>query len=164
MSAKKVLRREPAAAGTPDAGRGAGVADAGPRRRVALPLGGPPRDGPSRRRLQQAMVRGAVTREAYIAWMREMLHLHGALERALRRLRESDARVRKIVSDDQFRAGDIRHCFADISKAVRLLGYSPKFRFETGIAELVGWVKAQRVAADKLNAALAEARTRGIVA
>lgn len=58
--------------------------------------------------IQQAMVRGAVTREAYIAWMREMLHLHVGLERALRDLRASDARVRELVSDDQFRAGDIR--------------------------------------------------------
>lgn len=63
----------------------------------------------------------------------------------------------------QFRAGDIRHCFADISKAQRLLGYAPQYRFDTGIPELVGWVKHQKVAGDKLAAALAEARARGIV-
>ena len=34
----------------------------------------------------------------------------------------------------KYRAGDIRHCFADISAARRLLGYEPKFRFQPGSA------------------------------
>lgn len=41
-------------------------------------------------------------------------------------------------------AGDIRHCYADISR-ITALGYTPKVRFEDGIGELVSWVGAQAV-------------------
>lgn len=37
------------------------------------------------------------------------------------------------------RAGDIKHSNADISKAKELLGYSPEWSFETGIAESINW-------------------------
>jgi dTDP-L-rhamnose 4-epimerase len=43
----------------------------------------------------------------------------------------------------RFRAGDIRHCFADIGRARELLGFQPKIRFEDGIAELARWVHQQ---------------------
>jgi len=46
------------------------------------------------------------------------------------------------VVTGQFRAGDIRHCTADISR-IKALGYSPKVRFEDGIADLVEWVRKQ---------------------
>ena len=40
----------------------------------------------------------------------------------------------------KYRAGDIRHCFADISAARQLLGYQPKFHFSQGVRELVAWL------------------------
>lgn len=43
----------------------------------------------------------------------------------------------------QYRAGDIRHCYADISKARRLLGFAPKVALQEGLADLLGWVKEQ---------------------
>lgn len=43
----------------------------------------------------------------------------------------------------KYRAGDIRHCFADISMARRLLGYEPKHRFRESVRELTGWVRTQ---------------------
>ncbi|MBN8551008.1 MAG: SDR family oxidoreductase [Deltaproteobacteria bacterium] len=47
-----------------------------------------------------------------------------------------------------FRAGDIRHSNADISKATRLLGYAPLFDLPSGIEKTVQWyveyLKAQR--------------------
>jgi dTDP-L-rhamnose 4-epimerase len=43
----------------------------------------------------------------------------------------------------KYRAGDIRHCFADISLASRVLGYEPKYRFADGIGELVDWLRVQ---------------------
>src|SRR5579862_6881391 len=43
----------------------------------------------------------------------------------------------------KYRAGDIRHCFADISAAKRVLGYAPRYRFQDGIAELVDWLRSQ---------------------
>jgi dTDP-L-rhamnose 4-epimerase len=46
----------------------------------------------------------------------------------------------------KFRAGDIRHCFADISRIRAQLGYEPKCRFEDGVQELVKWVAEQQSA------------------
>ena len=43
----------------------------------------------------------------------------------------------------RFREGDIRHCFADISRISLRLGFQPKVRFEEGIQELVDWIKDQ---------------------
>src|SRR5690606_40517731 len=39
------------------------------------------------------------------------------------------------------RAGDIRNCFADISKARELLGFEPRFRLETALDALAEWVR-----------------------
>ena len=44
----------------------------------------------------------------------------------------------------KYRAGDIRHCYADISGARKYLGYEPKVKFADGIRELVSWVREQR--------------------
>jgi dTDP-L-rhamnose 4-epimerase len=42
-----------------------------------------------------------------------------------------------------YRAGDIRHCFADISLAHRLLGYRPLHRLPDAVGELVDWLASQ---------------------
>ncbi len=61
----------------------------------------------------------------------------------------------------QFRAGDIRHCYADISKARDLLGFEPRVRFEDGRADLVNWVRQQE-SVDLVEQARAELDTRGL--
>jgi UDP-N-acetylglucosamine 4-epimerase len=38
-----------------------------------------------------------------------------------------------------FRAGDVRHSLADISRAMRLLGYSPTHRINDGLKESMNW-------------------------
>jgi dTDP-L-rhamnose 4-epimerase len=63
----------------------------------------------------------------------------------------------------KYRAGDIRHCFADISRAQDLLGYQPKVTFDSGIAELVDWLREQR-AEDKAEHMVAELQTFGLTA
>ena len=40
------------------------------------------------------------------------------------------------------RAGDIKHSNADISKAQKLLGYSPEYSFERGLSQAIEWYKA----------------------
>jgi dTDP-L-rhamnose 4-epimerase len=62
---------------------------------------------------------------------------------------------------EQFRAGDIRHCFADISLARELLGYEPQVELEQGIAELAEWLEGQ-VAEDRVDTASAELAARGL--
>jgi dTDP-L-rhamnose 4-epimerase len=42
----------------------------------------------------------------------------------------------------RYRAGDIRHCYADIGR-IQALGYQPTVRFQDGIAKLVEWVRSQ---------------------
>ena len=44
----------------------------------------------------------------------------------------------------KYRAGDIRHCIADISAARKYLGYEPRVKFSEGIGELVNWLREQR--------------------
>ncbi len=44
---------------------------------------------------------------------------------------------------NQFRPGDIRHCFADITKISSKLGYTPEISLEEGMKELIRWVKLQ---------------------
>ncbi|MGZ4359457.1 MAG: NAD-dependent epimerase/dehydratase family protein [Gaiellaceae bacterium] len=51
-----------------------------------------------------------------------------------------------------FRAGDIRHCVADIARAGGELGFAPRVRFQEGMTELAGWL-AGRQAADHVEQA-----------
>jgi dTDP-L-rhamnose 4-epimerase len=44
---------------------------------------------------------------------------------------------------NQFRAGDIRHCYADLAKARRLLGFEPHISLQEGLDDLLGWVTEQ---------------------
>lgn len=60
-----------------------------------------------------------------------------------------------------FRAGDIRHCFADISLARDLLGYAPRVSLEQGMSELVEWMQGQ-TAVDRVDKAVAELAARGL--
>jgi len=63
----------------------------------------------------------------------------------------------------KYRAGDIRHCFADISMARKLLGYEPRVTFEQGISKLVSWLRIQ-TAEDKAENMVAELQTFGLTA
>jgi dTDP-L-rhamnose 4-epimerase len=45
---------------------------------------------------------------------------------------------------EKYRAGDIRHCFADISAARGFLGYEPKVRFAEGMRDLAIWLRSQQ--------------------
>ena len=70
--------------------------------------------------------------------------------------------VRPVVTG-KYRAGDIRHCFADISLAQQSLGFAPVEAFEHGLAELAQWL-ATAVAVDRIDAATDELARRGLVA
>jgi nucleoside-diphosphate-sugar epimerase len=43
------------------------------------------------------------------------------------------------------RAGDIKHSYASIEKANRILGYKPQFSFKQGLTELVEWYSKREV-------------------
>jgi dTDP-L-rhamnose 4-epimerase len=61
----------------------------------------------------------------------------------------------------EYRVGDIRHCFADITKARELLSFEPAVRLEDGMRELAEWLEGQ-VADDRVDDARAELRQRGL--
>ncbi len=61
----------------------------------------------------------------------------------------------------KYRVGDIRHCFADISRARAVLGYEPRVPLEEGIGELAEWLEGQ-VAYDRVAEASAQLASRGL--
>ena len=61
----------------------------------------------------------------------------------------------------KYRVGDIRHCFADISRARAVLGYEPRVPLEEGIIELAEWLEGQ-VAHDHVAEASAQLAARGL--
>lgn len=61
----------------------------------------------------------------------------------------------------EHRIGDVRHCFPDITAARSVLGYQPRTQLETGLAELVRWVKG-RAAVDRVGEARAALTARGL--
>jgi dTDP-L-rhamnose 4-epimerase len=63
----------------------------------------------------------------------------------------------------KFRAGDIRHCFADISRSTAELAFMPRMDFREGLLDLANWLAGQ-IAVDTVDQATAELERRGLVA
>jgi dTDP-L-rhamnose 4-epimerase len=84
-------------------------------------------------------------------------------------VREIAAKLAKVVGKEQvrpeilgkYRVGDIRHCYADIGKAQRVLGFTPQVRLEDGLVELSSWLASQ-AAVDRVAQASAELSARGL--
>jgi UDP-N-acetylglucosamine 4-epimerase len=68
--------------------------------------------------------------------LNELFH---AIEQGLRE-RDASLPEQKPVYQD-FRAGDVRHSLADISRAQKLLGYAPTHRVGEGLAATLDWYK-----------------------
>jgi dTDP-L-rhamnose 4-epimerase len=62
----------------------------------------------------------------------------------------------------KWRAGDIRHCFADISLAKQVLGWAPQVTLEQGLEDLTNWLTGQ-TAVDRGLEARAELAARGLI-
>lgn len=65
------------------------------------------------------------------------------------------------VITGKYRMGDVRHCFADISLAQRLLRYQPHVALEQGFTELAEWLSGQ-TAFDRVEQANLELERRGL--
>jgi dTDP-L-rhamnose 4-epimerase len=84
-------------------------------------------------------------------------------------VRDIAAKLARVVGKEQvrpeilgkYRVGDIRHCYADISKARRVLGFTPQVRLEDGLVELSSWLASQ-AAVDRVAQASAELSARGL--
>jgi dTDP-L-rhamnose 4-epimerase len=64
----------------------------------------------------------------------------------------------------EYRIGDIRHNFADISTAGKVLGFSPRISVEDGMRRFAKWVATQPIPEDMLAQANAELKARKLMA
>jgi len=69
----------------------------------------------------------------------------------------------RIVVTGQYRVGDIRHNFADLTAARHLLGYSPKVTLAHGLVKFAAWVGSQPIPVDGLERANQELQQRKLM-
>ena len=61
-----------------------------------------------------------------------------------------------------YRLGDIRHNYADISLAKKILKFEPKWTFDQGIKQFTEWVNRQELQKDNYEASLEEMKQKGL--
>jgi dTDP-L-rhamnose 4-epimerase len=66
-------------------------------------------------------------------------------------------------STGQFRKGDIRHNYADVSLLQETLGFTPAITFDEGIRQFCQWVNVQEIQPDNYERSLEEMRQRGLM-
>jgi dTDP-L-rhamnose 4-epimerase len=62
-----------------------------------------------------------------------------------------------------FRIGDIRHNYACLKKITALLGFSPRYDFDAGVALFCAWAGAAGSASSAYEESLAEMRAKGLL-
>ncbi|MBM4764482.1 SDR family NAD(P)-dependent oxidoreductase [Bacillus sp. B15-48] len=68
----------------------------------------------------------------------------------------------KILVTGQYRLGDIRHNFADLSNVFNKLTFVPQYDFEDGIEHFVEWVNEQEIEEDNYDIAMTEMKDKGL--
>jgi dTDP-L-rhamnose 4-epimerase len=64
----------------------------------------------------------------------------------------------------EFRVGDIRHNYADITKLEHVTGFQPAITLEEGLGRFCDWVSTQPIPDDLLDKAAAELKARNLMA
>lgn len=67
-----------------------------------------------------------------------------------------------ITISGNYRLGDIRHNYADLTKISSVLGFQPKFSFEQGLQQFTNWVNTQEVQEDKYQKSIDEMKAKGL--
>lgn len=67
-----------------------------------------------------------------------------------------------ITVSGNYRLGDIRHNFADITLACKILGFKPNWNFSDGIEQFTKWVNQQEVQEDRYEASIEEMKKKGL--
>ena len=62
-----------------------------------------------------------------------------------------------------FRVGDIRHNFADLSRIASLTGFTPRWAFEEGVAQFLGWAEGCAASDAGFDRSLEELKQRGLM-
>jgi dTDP-L-rhamnose 4-epimerase len=68
----------------------------------------------------------------------------------------------KIKISGNYRLGDIRHNYADLTKIKALLGFEPVYNFESGIKKFTEWVMTQKIKESKYEASIVEMKEKGL--
>jgi dTDP-L-rhamnose 4-epimerase len=66
------------------------------------------------------------------------------------------------VITNKKRAGDIRHCYADIDRLLHT-GWTPKVKLDDGLRSYCEWLRTQRIPVDKFEVAASELEQCGLV-
>ena len=67
-----------------------------------------------------------------------------------------------LIVSGNYRLGDIRHNYADISLAKKILGFKPNWTFDAGIKQFTEWVNRQELQIDNYEASLEEMKQKGL--
>ena len=67
-----------------------------------------------------------------------------------------------ITISGNYRLGDIRHNYADITAISTILGFKPKWSFDQGIKSFCNWVNTQEVKEDKYESSIEEMKKKGL--
>lgn len=67
-----------------------------------------------------------------------------------------------IAVSGNYRLGDIRHNYADLTKIKSLLGFEPKVSFEQGLKKFTDWVNTQEVQEDQYQKSIDEMKAKGL--
>jgi len=68
----------------------------------------------------------------------------------------------KVNITGNYRLGDIRHNYADLTKIKSLLDFIPKNNFKTGIKKFTDWVLTQEVKESKYDESISEMKKKGL--
>ncbi len=69
----------------------------------------------------------------------------------------------KVVVSGNYRLGDIRHNYADLSKIKTRLNFEPAYNFEQGLKKFVQWVLTQEVKETSYEASISEMKKKGLL-
>lgn len=69
--------------------------------------------------------------------------------------------IKPLITNES-RKGDVRHCFADITKIKDKLGFEPRISFKLGMKELMVWSRGVE-AIDRIEQATKELRDKGLL-
>ncbi|WP_111591695.1 NAD-dependent epimerase/dehydratase family protein [Chitinophaga dinghuensis] len=67
-----------------------------------------------------------------------------------------------VAISGKFRVGDIRHCYADLTKIKNLLGFAPAVGIEEGLKHFCEWVQTQEVKESAYDKSIQELKEKGL--
>ncbi len=67
-----------------------------------------------------------------------------------------------ITISGNYRLGDIRHNYADLTKIESQLGFKPKVDFQQGLQKFTDWVNTQKIQIDRYQKSIDEMKAKGL--